>query len=138
MRAIGTHGLLSEERTRAQPFEIDLDVELDLQPAGRSDDLADTVDYAAVGTAALGVISGPHVDLLERLAELIARAAAAAVTSTGLVASAVSVTVRKLRPPVPFEMESVGVTIHRMASELEDSPDPGRGGAEPAATGISA
>ncbi len=134
MRAVGTHGLLAEEQARAQPFEVDLDVQIDLRAAGRSDDLADTADYAAVGSAALAVIAGPHVDLLERLAELIARAATTAVRSTGLVATAVSVTVRKVRPPVPFEMESVGVTIHRTASELDDSPDPHARGSKAAST----
>jgi dihydroneopterin aldolase / 2-amino-4-hydroxy-6-hydroxymethyldihydropteridine diphosphokinase len=132
MRAMGTHGLLSEERARAQPFEVDLDVQVDLRNAGRSDDLGDTADYASVGAAALAVIAGPHVDLLERLAELIARAAAAEVASSGLVATGVSVTVRKLRPPVPFEMGSVGITIHRTASDLAGSlapahPDPPAG-----------
>jgi dihydroneopterin aldolase / 2-amino-4-hydroxy-6-hydroxymethyldihydropteridine diphosphokinase len=122
MRAMGTHGLLLEERTRAQPFEVDLDLDLDLRVAGRTDRLTDTADYAGVGAAALAVITGPHVDLLERLAELIARAAVAAVTATGLAAGEVSVTVRKLRPPVPFEIDSVGVTIHRTASELASSP----------------
>ncbi len=137
MRAIGTHGLLAEEQVRAQPFEVDLDVQIDLRAAGRSDDLADTADYAAIGSAALAVIAGPHVDLLERLAELIARAASTAVTSTGLVASAVSVTVRKVRPPVPFEMESVGVTIHRTASELDGSPGPAAQGSQAVATRIN-
>ena len=34
LRAIGTHGVLPEEQSRAQPFEIDLDLTVDLAPAG--------------------------------------------------------------------------------------------------------
>ena len=30
LRAIGTHGVLPEEKSRAQPFEIDLDLAVDL------------------------------------------------------------------------------------------------------------
>ena len=45
LRVLGAHGVLPEEQQRAQPFEVDLDLELDLRPAGRSDALADTVDY---------------------------------------------------------------------------------------------
>ena len=52
LRAIGTHGVLPEEKSRAQPFEIDLDLAVDLVPAGLTDLLADTVDYAAVAEAA--------------------------------------------------------------------------------------
>ena len=53
LRIMGIHGLLPEERTRAQPFEIDLDASLDLRAASVSDALADTVDYGeSVGTAA--------------------------------------------------------------------------------------
>jgi dihydroneopterin aldolase len=44
LRALGTHGVLPEEKERAQPFEVDLALEVDLRPAGRSDALADTVD----------------------------------------------------------------------------------------------
>ncbi|MGH9115437.1 MAG: dihydroneopterin aldolase [Acidimicrobiales bacterium] len=107
LRVLGVHGVLPEERTRAQPFEVDVDLEMDLGPAGRSDSLADTVDYGAVVEAVTSVITGPHADLLEHLAERIA--------ATVLVppVSAVRVTVRKLRPPVPSEMASAGVTIRR-------------------------
>ncbi|MST34719.1 dihydroneopterin aldolase, partial [Acidimicrobiaceae bacterium USS-CC1] len=75
LRVLGTHGVLPEERSRPQPFEIDLDVFADLRVAGRSDDLADTIDYGAVATAAAAAVEGPHADLLEHLAERVAEAA---------------------------------------------------------------
>ena len=59
LRVLGAHGALPEERQRAQPFEVDLDLELDLRPAGRSDRLADTVDYGAVTEAVAAVFAGP-------------------------------------------------------------------------------
>ena len=40
LRAVGTHGALPEEQFRAQPFEVDLDLQVNLRPAGQSDDLA--------------------------------------------------------------------------------------------------
>lgn len=106
---MGTHGVLAEERRQPQPFEIDLDLELDLATAGRTDDLGDTADYGAVAQAAAGVISGEHADLLEHLADRIAHATLDAAPQ----ATAVTVTVRKLRPPVPVEMATAGVTIRR-------------------------
>lgn len=110
LRVAGVHGLLDEERQRSQPFEVDLDLQADLRAAGRSDDLADTIDYGAVAAAAAAEIRGPRADLLEHLAE---RIAAAAIATGGEQVRSVTVTVRKLRPPVPFEMASAGVRICR-------------------------
>jgi dihydroneopterin aldolase len=109
LRVLGTHGALPEEHQRAQPFEVDLDVEADLSVAGRTDALGDTLDYAVVAEAAAGVIAGAHADLLERLAQRIADAVFAAAPA----AAGVTVTVRKLRPPVPLDLHSAGVTITR-------------------------
>ena len=108
LRQVGTHGLLPEEQARAQPFEVDLDVELDLAAAGRSDDLGATVDYGALAELAARVVAGERHGLLERLAQRIAEA----VLADGRVA-AVSVTVRKLRPPVAVDLASAGVHIRR-------------------------
>jgi dihydroneopterin aldolase len=109
LRAMGTHGVLPEERQRAQPFEVDLDLHVNLAEAGRSDALADTVDYGALSTALEAAIAGPHADLLEHLAQRLADVALAASPR----ASAVTVTLRKTRPPVPVDLASAGVTIHR-------------------------
>jgi dihydroneopterin aldolase/2-amino-4-hydroxy-6-hydroxymethyldihydropteridine diphosphokinase len=105
--------VLPEEHTRSQPFEVDIDLEIDLRPAGRSDALDDTVDYGAVAEAVVAIVEGPHSQLIEHLAERIA-AAALAIASPD--ATAVTVRVRKTRPPIPFELASAGVTIRRRRS----------------------
>ena len=110
---MGAHGVLPEEQDRAQPFEVDLDLEVDLSKAGRSDALGDTVDYGAVAEAVAGVVGGTHSDLLEHLAQRIAEAALAAGAP---LASGVTVTVRKLRPPVALDLSSAGVTVRRQAA----------------------
>lgn len=115
LRATGLHGLLPEERGRAQPFEVDLELELDLAPAGRSDDLGDTIDYGAIAEMAVAAIEGEHADLLEHLAERIANGAFELVADGRL--EAVTVSVRKLRPPVPVDMTFAGVRVHRRRSE---------------------
>lgn len=71
MRFEGRHGWYEHELDAAQPFEIDLELHLDLREAGRSDDLERTVDYAAVFAAAREIVEGPSVRLLEALAEAI-------------------------------------------------------------------
>jgi dihydroneopterin aldolase len=108
LRVVGTHGLLPEEQSRGQPFEIDLDVEANLTAAGRSDDLADTVDYGEVVERAVAIVVGRSHHLLEALAEGIAEAVLADTRVTS-----VSVGVRKLRPPLAADLGSVGVRITR-------------------------
>ena len=108
LRAAGICGALPEEQERAQPFEVDLDVEADLGPAGRSDDLADTLDYGAIAAAVERVITTERFTLLERLAARLAE-----VVMSDPRATAVTVTVRKLRPPVPQLLDTSGVRIRR-------------------------
>ena len=43
------HGVLPEEKTRDQPFVVDVGVFLDTAQAAASDDLEDTVDYGDSG-----------------------------------------------------------------------------------------
>jgi 7,8-dihydroneopterin aldolase/epimerase/oxygenase len=109
LRVVGTHGVLPEEKSRAQPFEIDLDLAVDLAAASGSDRLADTVDYGEVAALAAGVVSGRSFELLEALAGAVAEATLA---SDPRIAS-VTVHLRKLRPPLALDVDRVGVRITR-------------------------
>lgn len=108
LRESGIHGVLPEERTHAQLFEVDVELSVDLTAAGASDALADTVDYALVADAVSRVVRDESHQLLERLAARIAdecRADARVV--------AVVVTVRKLEPPMDLDLDHVAVRIQR-------------------------
>ena len=107
---MGTHGALAHESERQQPFEVDLDLVSDLRAACRTDDLAETIDYGDVCEAVRAVIEGPHVALLERLAQSVADKV---LEAAGGRAESVVVTVRKLRPPVPAQLGSAAVRICR-------------------------
>ena len=109
IRVMGTHGVLPEEQARPQPFEVDLDVETELDVAANSDNLEDTVDYGALAEAVQRIISTERHQLLERLA---ARIADATLADDDRIA-AVTVVIRKLRPPVPVSMDSAGVQLTR-------------------------
>jgi len=109
LRLMGTHGALPEEQGRAQPFEVDVDMAVDLSASGRTDALADTVHYGDVSVAIAKVVTGEQHRLLERLATRVADDVLAVddrITS-------ITVTVRKLRPPLPVDLASAGVTITR-------------------------
>jgi len=66
---IGVH---EHERRQPQSILMDLDVELDVNPAGETDDLVDTVDYAEVVSNIREWLVGKTFFLLERLAEFVA------------------------------------------------------------------
>src|SRR4028118_708550 len=70
----GHHGVLPAERELGQPFVVDVELWLDLRPAGLSDDLAKTVDYGEVYRLAKQVVEGEPADLTETVAERIANA----------------------------------------------------------------
>ena len=108
LRVLGRHGALAGEQDTAQPFEIDLEGEADFGEAALDDDLAKTVDYSLVVEKAMEIVDQRQYRLLETLAEAIA---------TGILEipaiQAVTVTVRKLRPPVAADMASAGVRLRR-------------------------
>src|SRR5215203_314955 len=68
----GRHGTLDAERELGQPFVVSLELQLDLRPAGTSDDLTKTVDYGEVHRMARDIVEGAPVQLIETLAERIA------------------------------------------------------------------
>ena len=101
---MGIHGALAEEQQHSQPFEVDLELDVDLGAAASSDALDDTVDYGAVIEAVSRIVAEERYALLERLAARIAEVCKSDPRVTGVV-----VTVRKLRPPVRALIDHVGV-----------------------------
>lgn len=108
LRVVAVHGALPEERHRPQPFEVDLDLELATHRGAQSDDLGATADYAAAVAAAAAAVGGTPHHLLESLAGAVADA----VLADPAIAAA-TVTVRKLRPPVPYQLDSVAARVTR-------------------------
>lgn len=108
LRLLATVGVLDHEQAQAQPIEVDLDVAIELEAAGRSDDLADTVDYGALCARLEEVASRPRA-LLEAMAEQMAQA----VLDADPRVAGVEVAVRKLRPPVAQQLATSGVRVVR-------------------------
>ncbi len=108
LRELGVHGVLAEEQTRPQPFEVDVELRVDVSRAGESDSLEHTVDYAAVAESVSRVVRSERYQLIERLATRIAE-----VCQVDERVVAVSVTVRKLHPAVRAMVEHVAVRIER-------------------------
>ena len=109
MQFYGFHGVNPEERTLGQPYVVDMEVELDLRPAGRSDNLEDTVSYTQLFRLAQEVMEGSTKFLLEAAAETIAQQ-----TLDQFPVNAVRVRVRKPRPPIRgSSIDHAAVEIYR-------------------------
>jgi len=108
LRARGHHGVLAAERRDGQDFVVDAVLDVPVAAAAASDDLARTVDYAALATALAEVVGGEPVDLIETLAERLA-----AVCLAQPLVAAVEITVHKPQAPVGLPFEDVRVRIRR-------------------------
>ena len=73
LRFWARHGVYPEERQKEQLFVVDVDLGLNTRPAAQRDALEATVDYAAVHRRIAQVVTGLHRQLLETLADRIAR-----------------------------------------------------------------
>ncbi len=115
MQFYGYHGVLRAEQTTGQPFLVDVDLFLDLEPAGLTDNLERTVDYARVFSLVEEIVTGRSYRLLETLAEAIARE----ILDRFAVAEVV-VRVRKPRVPLPGIVGYAGVEIRRRREDGSD------------------
>ena len=71
MQFQGRHGVYDWEQLNPQPFEVDVELVVNLQPAAVDDDLDKTVDYGKVYEAVRQIVESTSYRLLEALAEAI-------------------------------------------------------------------
>jgi dihydroneopterin aldolase len=102
-------GDLPHEREAPQPLEVDVDVRVDLAPAGRSDRLEDSVDYRLLHRA---VADAVDADPAPRLLETVAERVAAGLLGLEGVRSVV-VRCRKPRSILPGPVGEVEIEIER-------------------------
>ncbi|HKC27655.1 MAG TPA: dihydroneopterin aldolase [Jatrophihabitans sp.] len=108
LRVRGRHGVFEHERQSGQDFVVDAVLEVDTVAAAGSDDLGDTVDYGELAQRLAAVVSGPPVNLIEKLA---ARLAEECLADRRVLAA--TVTVHKPQAPIPLTFSDVAVTIRR-------------------------
>jgi len=104
----GFHGLTKLERQVGVRLAVDVTLEMDLEKSGRSDRMADTVDYGLVHKKVIAIGRGQSYKLLETFAlklldEFLAELPVAKVT----------VRVRKETPVLDGIVDAVGVVMSR-------------------------
>ncbi len=67
-------GVRDWERAAKQNVNLNITLHADLAPAGRSDEIGDTVDYVAIKKRAIELVEGSSFQLVEALAEAVAQA----------------------------------------------------------------
>ena len=108
MQFQGRHGVHDYEQVTPQPFEVDVELSLDLQPAGIDDDLERTVDYGAVYDAVRQIVESTTFRLLEALAEAICHELLA-----DFEVEEVDVRLRKPAVKLGGPLDYAGVQVHR-------------------------
>jgi dihydroneopterin aldolase len=104
----GRHGVYDLEREQGQEFRVDVTLQLDLEPAVASDDVADTVHYGELADRLAAVIAGEPVNLIETLADRLVT-----VCLADSRVQAATVTVHKPQAPIEHDFTDVAVTLHR-------------------------
>lgn len=108
LRVRGRHGVFEHERRDGQDFLVDVTAWIDLDEAGTTDELTDTLDYGELAQRAAAVVGGEPYRLIESVA---ARIAEDVMTDERV--HAVEVTVHKPAAPIPLTFADVAVTARR-------------------------
>lgn len=108
IRCYGYTGFLPEEQVLGQWFEVNLTLWLDLAPAGKSDAIADTLDYRNAIAQVKHLIETQKFALIEKLAHAIAQS----MLDLDLVQK-VDVELSKPAPPIPNFGGQITVAITR-------------------------
>jgi dihydroneopterin aldolase len=106
------HGVHEHEKVEAQRFEVDVELFLDLQPAGLEDDLERTLDYGRVYETVRTIVESTTFNLIEALAEAIAHE----LLSEFPALEELEVRVRKPEVKLGGPLRSAGVQIRRRRS----------------------
>jgi dihydroneopterin aldolase len=112
IRCYGYTGFLQEEQILGQWFDVTLTLWVDLLPAGKTDQLTDTVDYRQAIALVKQLVSQEKFALVERLTQAIADA----IVTLPLVQK-VRVQLTKVASPIPDFGGQIVIDITRDRSE---------------------
>jgi len=107
------HGVMAHEAKVGQSFTIDLELEIDLSAAARSDKVVDTVSYDKVVECASDVFRAQRFRLIEAAAGKVANEVLAKFPRV----RSVKVTIHKPHAPIAATFSDVGVTLVRTRTD---------------------
>jgi len=107
LRVSACHGVNQSEKESPQPFIVDAVLHADLTAARESDDLNDTVNYAAAAKAIRDELLSNSYDLIERAADCIAKRLLRDFDKI----AGVEIMLKKPRAPMSGDFEYVAVSV---------------------------
>lgn len=113
LRLFAYHGVGAEEKRDGQTFVLDMTLKADLSRARRSDDLEDTVNYAAVCQTVRDAFTAQSFDLIERAAQQ----AVDAVLDGYPQVEEITLVLKKPEAPIPEEFDYVAVEVTQRRKE---------------------
>ena len=113
LRLFAYHGVGAEEKRDGQTFVLDMTLKADLSRARRSDDLEDTVNYAAVCQTVREAFTAQSFDLIERAAQQ----AVDAVLDDYPQVEEITLVLKKPEAPIPEEFDYVAVEVTQRRKE---------------------
>ena len=105
LRFHAKHGCHPEERLVGGVFEVDVTVNAVFDHAASSDNIEDAIDYVRIMTLCESVMRRPR-----NLIESVAKEIGLEILNAFDGASSVEVTVRKMKPPVAYDLSHVSVS----------------------------
>ncbi len=114
IKCYGYIGYLPEEQVLGQWFELDITLSLDLSKPGKTDDIADTVDYRSIIAKAKDLVKTAKFALLEKLATTIAK-----VILEEPQIQQVTIKLTKLAAPIPDYDGKIAVELTRSRYSAE-------------------
>lgn len=114
LKVFAYHGVNPEEKRDGQNFIIDLTAETDLNQAGKTDNLENTVSYAKIIKTIKRVMAEAKYDLIERVAYRIIEQ----VFKEYEPLKEITVRVRKPEAPISAEFSFVAVELTRTREEM--------------------
>lgn len=112
MAFFGYHGVMNEEKVLGQKFFIDAQLFADLEKAGQTDNVTDTIHYGMVYALIKDTVENERYDLIEALAERICSRILH--DFPGVIS--ITLKVKKPEAPVPGIFDYMGVEIERKRS----------------------
>lgn len=109
LELFGYHGVFQEEKENGQLFYVDAELYLDLQRAGRTDDLTESVHYGEVCHFMKQIFEEKSYDLIEAAAEALAEA----VLMKYPLIQSMHLVLNKPHAPIGLPFQNVAVSITR-------------------------
>ena len=104
----GYHGVSAAEKETGRRYEVDCELEADLAPSGKTDNISDTVDYVAVYNLIREIVEGKAFSLIESLAVTLADS-----ILENFPIYRTTLRVRKVIPPIAGNIDHIEIEVTR-------------------------